>query len=400
MVEVTVLGISLQKDGNDPVLLLYPHNGRQIVSMPLGPLEAFAVSTALSEAEAPDRRSGDAPKPCPDPAPGSDDLLFRPVTHELLLGTLKAMDATIVEVRISKRGGEGCTGEIVIDGPGGRKMNPCRPSDGIALALRARARIMFSPSALAGAEDVETAMSALSEDIRTLVAARLLALPGAQNMSAYLEPVLASAMPPGREQPRKPVLSASHQIIMGEEKRDQVLGKALEETKKRLSPLVAGQSGQAGQPVQAGQGPETPIRPAASRESEERKQAAASVRGGQTVTGKINLGKMEAQPDADAGEVHEIEAVMEPGQTIVLPGPRTDGKAPTIRISLVRQTPDGGSADSLDAFLFPTSGVPSEVLGNLSLTQEDVKAVGNAHSEDERWTTLLRLLAPETKVPM
>lgn len=94
-----------------------------------------------------------------------------------------------------------------------------------------------------------------------------------------------------------------------------------------------------------------------------------------------------------------MEAIVVPGQTIVLPSPQAGIKAPTIRISLVRQGNEG-EPQTLDEVLFPASGIAKEALDGLSLSRDEVKAVGNAPSEDDRLATLLRLLSPETKVPM
>jgi bifunctional DNase/RNase len=60
----------------------------------------------------------------------------RPLTHELLTDVLRAQDVSVEAVRIVGRLGQVFFGEVLTMGPRGPKTISCRPSDGIALALR------------------------------------------------------------------------------------------------------------------------------------------------------------------------------------------------------------------------------------------------------------------------
>ena len=74
----------------------------------------------------------------------------RPLTHELTINLLEAYNLMIEAVRITAVSGAAYEAEIVCGGPGGMQTIPCRPSDGVALALRQRlpAPILAAPEVL------------------------------------------------------------------------------------------------------------------------------------------------------------------------------------------------------------------------------------------------------------
>ncbi len=60
----------------------------------------------------------------------------RPLTHELFCEVLEALRADIVAVRLVGRVGGTYLAELDLMAAGGRYVVPCRPSDGLNLALR------------------------------------------------------------------------------------------------------------------------------------------------------------------------------------------------------------------------------------------------------------------------
>jgi uncharacterized protein len=60
----------------------------------------------------------------------------RPLTHELFAGVLRRLGAEILAVRLVGRTGGTYLAELDLTGPGGRQVVGCRPSDGLALAVR------------------------------------------------------------------------------------------------------------------------------------------------------------------------------------------------------------------------------------------------------------------------
>ena len=74
----------------------------------------------------------------------------RPLTHELFAKTLEEFGLTLDVVRITTVRGTAFTAEMVVSGGVGARLIQCRPSDGIALALRQRlpVPIMAAPYVL------------------------------------------------------------------------------------------------------------------------------------------------------------------------------------------------------------------------------------------------------------
>ena len=60
----------------------------------------------------------------------------RPLTGDLLASVLRLLGAQVAAVRLTGRRGSLYSAEIELMTPSGRQVLPCRPSDGMALALR------------------------------------------------------------------------------------------------------------------------------------------------------------------------------------------------------------------------------------------------------------------------
>ena len=67
--------------------------------------------------------------------------LPRPLTHDLLLMTLRALKASLTRVEITDLKDGVFFALLVLQGPDGRVRVDCRPSDAIALAMRAEAPV-------------------------------------------------------------------------------------------------------------------------------------------------------------------------------------------------------------------------------------------------------------------
>ncbi len=65
----------------------------------------------------------------------------RPLTHELMARLLESFALTLEVVRITGFQGGVFTAEMTVSGPQGQRTLDCRPSDGIALALRQEMRV-------------------------------------------------------------------------------------------------------------------------------------------------------------------------------------------------------------------------------------------------------------------
>ena len=131
MVIMQVIGLTVDSATKTPIVVLQEASGRELLPIWIGAMEAMAISLALS--------GGTLPRPL------THDLLLKAL--EVMEGRLEAVDTYYAELVLAK-------GDAVF-------RVDCRPSDGIALALRAPAPIRVSEQVL---EDAAKARLRPSEE--------------------------------------------------------------------------------------------------------------------------------------------------------------------------------------------------------------------------------------------
>ncbi|MCX7643554.1 MAG: bifunctional nuclease family protein [Armatimonadetes bacterium] len=121
-----LLQVKVQGVYSDPigarVVFLTPEKGDRVLRVWIGDAEAMAIVAALN----------DIPFP-------------RPMTHDLLLSAIKALGGKVERVVITDLRDNTFYATIVLRDEKGLKELDARPSDSIALALRAKAPIFLSP---------------------------------------------------------------------------------------------------------------------------------------------------------------------------------------------------------------------------------------------------------------
>jgi len=122
MIPLDVVGVRMEMPSNTPIVLLREREGERYLPIWVGAVEATAIAYA---------QQGVVPP--------------RPLTHDLMRDLLDALDAPISEVRIT--GLEDGVFDAVIVFASGLEV-AARPSDAIALALRAEAPIVGAESVL------------------------------------------------------------------------------------------------------------------------------------------------------------------------------------------------------------------------------------------------------------
>lgn len=125
MVEMQVYGLAVDKDTESPILVLKDEDSGIMLPIFIGAIEAMSISLVLNDMDFP-----------------------RPMTHDLLLEAIRLMGGEVVSVEIIKVDDGIFFSEIVISiGDEIRKLDS-RPSDAVAVALRAGADIMVAPEVL------------------------------------------------------------------------------------------------------------------------------------------------------------------------------------------------------------------------------------------------------------
>ena len=133
MREMTVAGISVDPESKSPILLLRVKGENRMLPVWIGPSEAGAISVALNRVPMP-----------------------RPLTHDLMLTTLRSLNVMLTAARIIAVREGTFFAEIDILAHGVPLTIDCRPSDAVALALRAEAPIYAKEDVLnAAGRDME-----------------------------------------------------------------------------------------------------------------------------------------------------------------------------------------------------------------------------------------------------
>lgn len=132
MIEMVVYGIAFDGRSGQPIVMLNDKTRRRALPIWIGPAEAQAIERALSNFK-------------PE----------RPMTHDLLLNTITALNFKVDRVEINELSSNTyfATIYLKVNDPTKRlelvKPIDARPSDGIALALRAKAPIFVSAQVIA-----------------------------------------------------------------------------------------------------------------------------------------------------------------------------------------------------------------------------------------------------------
>jgi uncharacterized protein len=125
MIEVMIDSIRVHLMAPQRVVVLKQTNAERYLTIWVGPYEAEAITVALQEVE-----------------------MVRPLTHDLLKNIFNAFNARITRVEIVKLQDDIFYGSIVAESEG-REINiDSRPSDAIAIAVRAHVPILVNVSVM------------------------------------------------------------------------------------------------------------------------------------------------------------------------------------------------------------------------------------------------------------
>lgn len=138
-VEVEVAGLTIDPFTNMPIVVLRDPAGNQQLPIWIGLVEASAIATQLEKIE-----------------------LSRPMTHDLLKTLMEKTGTRLTRVEVATLKDDTFFAELhmVIDGK--EQVLDARPSDAIAIALRANAPIFVSQSVLEAARRVDAATATRS----------------------------------------------------------------------------------------------------------------------------------------------------------------------------------------------------------------------------------------------
>lgn len=128
MVEMKIFGLAVDEKAQSPVLILKDEARDLALPIWIGPVEAMAISLAINAVETP-----------------------RPMTHDLLARVVDALGGVVTGVEVVALREGTFYAEVVVAQEGHVRRIDCRPSDAIALAVRAEVPIRVAESVLAEA---------------------------------------------------------------------------------------------------------------------------------------------------------------------------------------------------------------------------------------------------------
>ncbi len=125
MKEVEVSSLGLDKSSNTPVVILQESDGERMLPIWIGPSEASAIAMELAGIK-----------------------FSRPLTHDLFTTVVSGLGSELVRVLITKVEDNTYYASLVLEKDGEMISVDARPSDSIALALRAEAPVFADESLL------------------------------------------------------------------------------------------------------------------------------------------------------------------------------------------------------------------------------------------------------------
>jgi bifunctional DNase/RNase len=127
-----IKGLMLDPVTNVPIVVLKDGDNQRVLPIWVGPVEANAIALQIENVSPP-----------------------RPMSHDLFLRTLTALGGSLSRVVISDLRGSTYYAYLDIERSGERVLVDTRPSDALALALRAGAPVFVTPSVLDQARTLE-----------------------------------------------------------------------------------------------------------------------------------------------------------------------------------------------------------------------------------------------------
>lgn len=119
MIELKVSGMSLDPASKSLILVLRTTSGLHILPLWIGPSEAVSISLALQDIDVP-----------------------RPLTHDLFLSTIESLGYLLKSIKIINIEDGIFYAQLELTKGSKTNLIDCRPSDAVALAIRAQAPIL------------------------------------------------------------------------------------------------------------------------------------------------------------------------------------------------------------------------------------------------------------------
>lgn len=142
-VEMKIKGLMIDPVSNMPIIILKNGDGQSVLPIWVGIFEANAIAMQLEDIVSP-----------------------RPMTHDLLKNVIEGLEAQVKRVVITDLRENTFFAAIHLECGGADLTVDARPSDAMALALRAAAPIFVDPAVLTKSESSDDPVAAEAERLR------------------------------------------------------------------------------------------------------------------------------------------------------------------------------------------------------------------------------------------
>jgi bifunctional DNase/RNase len=132
LIEMSIKGLTIDPITNMPIVILKDASNQRVLPIWVGPVEANAIALQIENVAPP-----------------------RPMTHDLLNNLLTELGARLVRVVIASLRENTFYAYLELDRQGETLLIDARPSDAIALSLRAKAQVFVDAAVLDQAKSVE-----------------------------------------------------------------------------------------------------------------------------------------------------------------------------------------------------------------------------------------------------
>ena len=141
LVEMSIRGLMIDPITNMPIVILKDADEQRTLPIWVGPVEANAIAIQMENITTP-----------------------RPMTHDLLLRVGSALGATLERVVVADLSENTFYAQLIYARGGETIVVDARPSDALALALRARARVFVSTQVLDRAQSLDTSADQANQE--------------------------------------------------------------------------------------------------------------------------------------------------------------------------------------------------------------------------------------------
>jgi len=142
-IEMTIKGLMVDPITNMPIIILRDKDGQKVLPIWVGVFEANAIALQIENVTTP-----------------------RPMTHDLLRNVIQDLEASVTKIVVSDLRDNTFYAVIYLQRNGETVAIDARPSDAIALALRAHVPIFVEEVVIDNAKTIETPEKADSERLQ------------------------------------------------------------------------------------------------------------------------------------------------------------------------------------------------------------------------------------------